>query len=866
MASSKRHSICPHPDLPTITEALESEENYDDDEENNDVGNAAVEDNEEPNCYSPGSDSGSKVSYANSYAFTLDGVGFDEENSLLSGICSGSVIYHMTPPPAEDDHGGASREDAGARLAAHERELHREACRKLGIPWSNTSNSDHGSDHDGGANPKQKKSRKNGLWPWPDVGKVSAISTQPPTLDSLDDNMKSYALSTSFGSKAGKKRRRNMNKSALCMTIALISICLIGILVTAFTSNDEHSSNPNSNGVEAEVIVMEGHPQPKISATLSDLDVSTADASSSSTGESNSHKTKASKETDLVSSTRVIDNEKEADCITSMCTMKLSSSCILKYKINKAPIASLTMELICDGESWVGIGFSTNGQMVGSEAILGVPSTDESGNNISMTPQKYALDGKDNSSVIPMDAEKQTLIDASVKVTRKGRTVLKFTKIMKEENEVEIRPGVENTFLFAQGMGLDVGYHAVGESFKITLPEFEEEVNHEQDDEVVAADNTSVVPAEKEDTDTSVIESSSVEEQGLDPSCVDQTGKFTTRNNKNRACHWLGRSESLHSAIQDRECGIQALGIQPSKLGMNCRYTCRAYNGCLKQGAANDVEVEKVQPPPQSIVDELIADASKETEEKVEEAPALPCTVDVCNLELSHTCLLKYKVDVPTVVTPVNAITMELICEGESWVGVGFSNDGQMIGSEAVLGVPGGDIPQKYVLGGKDNSSVKPMAAHRQTLMDTSVTFENGLTILKFTKIMKEEGEVEIKSGVENTFLYAQGMGLDVGYHAVGESFPLNLPDNVEKVEDADTEDTFIDVTKGLERPCSWLDIRNHGKFWPGICISLCIQLSLTTFSELNDLQNKDKCAEIPTVLTNSFKLLALYLAQIISA
>jgi len=301
---------------------------------------------------------------------------------------------------------------------------------------------------------------------------------------------------------------------------------------------------------------------------------------------------------------------------------------------------------------------------------------------------------------------------------------------------------------------------------------------------------------------------------------------------------------------------------------MNCRHTCRAYNGCLKQEGANDVEVEKVQPPPQSIFDELIADASKETEEKVEEASALPCTVDVCNLELSHTCLLKYKVDTPTVVTPVNTITMELICEGESWVGVGFSTDGQMIGSEAVLGIPGGDMPQKYVLGGKDNSSVKPMAAHRQTLMDTSVTFEDGLTILKFTKIMKEQDEVEIKSGVENTFLYAQGMGLDVGYHAVGESFSLNLPDIVEKMEDADsvTEDTFVDVTKGLERSCSWLDIRNYGKFWTGICFLLCIQLSLTTFSELNDLQNKDKNAEMPTVLINSFRLCAQFLAQITSA
>jgi phage tail tube protein FII len=57
-------------------------------------------------------------------------------------------------------------------------------------------------------------------------------------------------------------------------------------------------------------------------------------------------------------------------------------------------------------------------------------------------------------------------------------------------------------------------------------------------------------------------------------------------------------------------------------------------------------------------------------------------------------------------------------------------------------------------------------------------------------------------------------MGVDLGYHAVGESFSLNLPDIAKKVEDSDsvTEDTFIDVTNGLERSCSWLDIRNYGK------------------------------------------------------
>ena len=129
-----------------------------------------------------------------------------------------------------------------------------------------------------------------------------------------------------------------------------------------------------------------------------------------------------------------------------------------------------------------------------------------------------------------------------------------------------------------------------------------------------------------------------------------------------------------------------------------------------------------------------------------------------------------------------------------------------------------GSVPQKYVLGGKDNSSVMPMAAHKQTLTDASVEYESGLTILKFTKTMKEEGEVEIRSG-ENTFLYAQGMGVDLGYHATGESFTLSLPGLEEVAPAAYTSieiplagDTFIDASKGLLRNCSWLDISHWSK------------------------------------------------------
>jgi len=44
-------------------------------------------------------------------------------------------------------------------------------------------------------------------------------------------------------------------------------------------------------------------------------------------------------------------------------------------------------------------------------------------------------------------------------------------------------------------------------------------------------------------------------------------------------------------------------------------------------------------------------------------------------------------------------ITIQLVCEGvvDEWVGIGFSFDGLMQDSEAVLGIPGNDGPHRLL-------------------------------------------------------------------------------------------------------------------------------------------------------------------------
>lgn len=67
-----------------------------------------------------------------------------------------------------------------------------------------------------------------------------------------------------------------------------------------------------------------------------------------------------------------------------------------------------------------------------------------------------------------------------------------------------------------------------------------------------------------------------------------------------------------------------------------------------------------------------------------------------------------------------------------------------------------GNIPQKYYLGGKGDLQIQPMPLSQQTLTDATIEVSNGQTIMKFTKVMKEDGEIEINGG-DNTFLWAYG-------------------------------------------------------------------------------------------------------------
>eukprot|EP00984_Skeletonema_dohrnii_P036936 scaffold38483_cov133-Skeletonema_dohrnii-CCMP3373.AAC.1 len=103
------------------------------------------------------------------------------------------------------------------------------------------------------------------------------------------------------------------------------------------------------------------------------------------------------------------------------------------------------------------------------------------------------------------------------------------------------------------------------------------------------------------------------------------------------------------------------------------------------------------------------------------------------------------------------------------WIGFGWSPNGNMIGGEAIVGLTETRSVLKYSLTSKMASGVTPMPAARQTLTDTSIRFVGSKTIMTFTKMLVEDGEIEIYETGPNAFLHARGSnGQTLGYHDNG--------------------------------------------------------------------------------------------------
>jgi len=100
-----------------------------------------------------------------------------------------------------------------------------------------------------------------------------------------------------------------------------------------------------------------------------------------------------------------------------------------------------------------------------------------------------------------------------------------------------------------------------------------------------------------------------------------------------------------------------------------------------------------------------------------------------------------------------------------------------MVGSFAVIGLPdqpvGESNPGKYFLGAQSVGGVT--LTDQQTILDGNIVQNDTHTVLTFTKLLTEPGEIAIDPSGTNFFLAAGGAQNELGFHAVRGTVGLPL-------------------------------------------------------------------------------------------
>ncbi|CAM9438564.1 unnamed protein product [Scytosiphon promiscuus] len=118
--------------------------------------------------------------------------------------------------------------------------------------------------------------------------------------------------------------------------------------------------------------------------------------------------------------------------------------------------------------------------------------------------------------------------------------------------------------------------------------------------------------------------------------------------------------------------------------------------------------------------------------------------------------------------------------ENEQWTAIGFSSDGDMIGSDAVIFLPEEDEVSEYILGAKSISSITE--AETSDLTSTESSQEGGDTIFSFTRNTTPDDPdskftIPSTAGTPVYVIWAEGADNDFAYHGEDSrgSFSVDL-------------------------------------------------------------------------------------------
>ena len=145
-------------------------------------------------------------------------------------------------------------------------------------------------------------------------------------------------------------------------------------------------------------------------------------------------------------------------------------------------------------------------------------------------------------------------------------------------------------------------------------------------------------------------------------------------------------------------------------------------------------------------------------------------------------------------------VTVELEYNGIGWLGFAFSESATMVPNTAVIALPDEISVAKYSLESRSLAGVNQKDSSSQTLTETSITQEDGRTIMKFTKKLVETNEVAVNKG-ENRFNWAIGSSNDLAIHEVKGSATLVFTQCLKKVAEQDPVAAPTAPTTDTARP-----------------------------------------------------------------
>ena len=153
-----------------------------------------------------------------------------------------------------------------------------------------------------------------------------------------------------------------------------------------------------------------------------------------------------------------------ADCSEFQRARQLSPSLFFEYVVNTDGDQDiLSGRLTLAREAWLGFGVTASEAsfMFPSNVMLGLPDEDDS-------PRKYSIGARSQNAIDLLSDDRQTLINSTLEQGN-GQTMMTFSKILKESDEVPIDSDGANIFIFAYGTGNSFGYHAFNDRGAVRL-------------------------------------------------------------------------------------------------------------------------------------------------------------------------------------------------------------------------------------------------------------------------------------------------------------------------------------------------------------------------------------------------------------